>query len=131
VALTQSNTTCDVYRNGNAPPAAPDVAGVKCLLTPDFANGHTAALQNTTTLRWTHVLLVGPGVDVRDGYTVSNVTFGEEGVDGTVNDFVYVPNKNGTKFGVIFVERVGLGTGGDVKRVYLQRYQPAWPTNNL
>jgi len=28
MALTYTNATCDVYRAGNAPPAAPDVAGV-------------------------------------------------------------------------------------------------------
>jgi hypothetical protein len=131
VSLSQTNTTCDVYRNGNAPPAAPDVAGVKCLLTPDFASGHTAALQTTTTVRWTHTLLVAPTTDVRDGYGPNGAAYGEEQLDGTLNDWVYVPNKNGTKFGVIYVERVGLGTPGDVKRVYLVRYQPSWPTNNL
>ena len=28
------NTTCDIYRVTNSPPAAPDVAGVRCYLGP-------------------------------------------------------------------------------------------------
>jgi hypothetical protein len=108
MALQQSNTTCDIYRNGNAPPAAPDVAGVKCYLAPDWASGHVAALQASTTGRWTHVLLVGPSVDIRDAYLPSQL--GADGFGLNSNDWVYVPDKNGTKFAVIYVERLGRGT---------------------
>jgi hypothetical protein len=55
---------------------------------------------------------------------------------GTSNnpDIVYAPNKNGTPFYVVFVERVGKGTPFDHKRVYLQRCAGTvvpWPTSNL
>jgi hypothetical protein len=132
MAVLQTNTTCDVYRNGNAPPSNPDVAGVKILLTPDFATAHAAAIAQSSTIdRWTHLALMPPATDVRDGYAgAGNGPVGSES-QPTGQDFVWIPNKNGTKFGVVFVERFGLGTGQDCKRVYLQRYAPPWPTNNL
>jgi hypothetical protein len=131
MALQQSNTTCDIYRNGNAPPAAPDVAGVKGFLVPDFASSHLAAVGSTTWWRWTHILLVGTTVDIRDLYAGGTSTNGVE--NGTVSwqDAVYVPDRNGTRFQVIFVERIYRGTNQDALRVYLQRQTPAWPTNNL
>jgi hypothetical protein len=49
-------------------------------------------------------------------------------------DIAYNPNKNGTPFYVVFVERVGKGTPIDHKRVYLQRGPGPvvpWPTNDL
>jgi hypothetical protein len=130
MSLPSSNTTCDVYRNGNAPPAAPDVAAVKGFLTADFGGPHTAAMTTTTSVRWTHVLLVPPGTDLRDGYGPGSV-IGQETIDTTKNDWVYVPDKNGTKFAVIFVERLGRGTSQDCLRAYLQRQVPAWPTSQL
>ena len=131
MSLPTSNTTCDIYRNGNGPPAAPDVAGVACLLTPDFAGPHLAAITTSSILRWTHVLLVPPTTDVRDGYQGSGGGAVGTELNPAGADWVFVPDKNGTRFAVIFVERLGRGTGGDVKRVYLQRQFPAWPTNNL
>jgi hypothetical protein len=134
MALPLSNTTCDIYRPTNSPPAAPDVAGVKCFLAPDFAASHLAAVQaggtNQTAWRWTHVLLVAATVDVRDPYKGGGPG-GETAGLVTDADKVFVPDKNGTPFTVIFVERLGLGTSLDAKRVYLQRQVPVWPTNNL
>ena len=34
-----ANTTCDIYRNANAPPAAPDVAGVSIALIAVYGQG--------------------------------------------------------------------------------------------
>jgi len=31
-----ANTTCDIYRNGHAPPEVPAVAGVRCFLLGDY-----------------------------------------------------------------------------------------------
>jgi hypothetical protein len=133
VALTTSNTTCDIYRGLHSPPSVPDVAGVKCLLTPDFASGHLAAVTpGTTGLRWTHVLLVGPAVDIRDEYPSNPTNPGlEQSPSSGIPDHLYVPDKGGTEFVVIFVERLGRGTLGDCKRVYLQREAPTWPSNDL
>ena len=53
MALPFTNTTCDIYRSGNSPPASPDVAGVRCVLTPRGQSTLTSDL-------YTHVLLVPP-----------------------------------------------------------------------
>lgn len=116
-----TNNTMDVYRSGNTPPAAPDVAGVACLLTPDFVRG-TEASEADPTERWTHVAVVSATTDIRDAWTGSGFT---------TQDTVYVPDRTGTAFLVVFVERVNAGGPGDSKRCYLRRQTPNWPTNNL
>ncbi|HXG12263.1 MAG TPA: hypothetical protein VNK04_21085 [Gemmataceae bacterium] len=117
------NTTCDIYHGPNAPPAAPDIAGEPCHLSARF--GEYGSRQGAgDQWRYTHVLAVGPTTDVRDEYDA-----GDAGT--TVPDTVYVPDKDGTPFVVVFVERVGRGTAQDHKRVYLDRKQPTWPTNEL
>jgi hypothetical protein len=128
MALAQTNTTCDIYRSGNPTSNPPDVPGVKIMLTPDFAMSHEAAIQSGTTGRWTHIALMAATTDVRDGY--GNGSPNAEAAYSNW-DQVWVPDKNGTKFIVVFVERMGLGTPQDAKRVYLQRQSPTWPTNNL
>ena len=121
MALPQSpNTTCDIYRVATTPPAAPAVAGVPCVLRPDFREGQRAS---TIARVWTHLLLIDPAVDLRDYYT---------GASGTAEqDSVYIPDQAGTRYRVVFIERVGLGSAGDHKRVYLDRQQPTWPTNHV
>ena len=116
-----ANTTCDVYRAGNAPPAAPDVSAVPCLLRPAFREGQESTEGRTP---YTHVMLVAADVDVRDWYV-------GEGAYMT-QDLVYVPS-GGTavSYRVRFAERVGRGTPQDHKRVYLDRLIPSWPTNDL
>ena len=42
MALQSSNTTGDIYRSGNAPPAAPNLGAVPCLLIGDFGPGQLA-----------------------------------------------------------------------------------------
>jgi hypothetical protein len=131
MALQSSNTTADLYHNPHAPPAAPDVAGVKLLLQGDFASAHAASIGGTTPWRWTHIALVDPSLDVRDAYTGGNTPTVGEGTTGSWQDVLYVPNKSETPFNVVFVERLGRGTPGDVKRVYLQRGAPAWPSSDV
>src|SRR5690242_4039234 len=118
-----ANTTCDIYRVGKSPPAAPDVPGVPCFLRPDWRagqdNGDRAAVPNSLT--WTHVLLVDVSVDIRDRYLGA--------LGDAPQDSVYVPDQNGTQFFVTFVERIGRGTSLDHKRVYLDRATPTWPTD--
>src|SRR5437868_6708512 len=93
IASLQSNTTCDIYRNGHVPPAAPDVAGVAIYLTADYALGREHN-ESDQTHAWTHQMVCGATVDVRDGFTL-----------GAAADFVYIPDKNGTKFSVMKVMR--------------------------
>src|SRR5688572_13732544 len=121
----QPNTTCDIYRTGTAPPAAPAVAGVACYLQPDWRggqeNGDRSALMVQHT--WTHLLLLAATVDIRDGYT---------GILGfTAQDTVYIPDQNGTAFRVVFIERLNRNQTSDHKRVYLDRQTPTWPTNEV
>src|SRR5947209_5377822 len=107
------NTTCDVYRTGNSPPAAPDVAGVRLFLRGNYAEGLEHGEGDAITFKYTDIALVNLGVDIRDDYS--------QGVQGGFQDNIYVPDRTGTKYKVIFVERALRGTGADHKKVYLQR----------
>jgi hypothetical protein len=116
------NTTCDIYRPGHAPPAAPDVAGVKCFLK-------AGSRHSIVTLYYTHVLFVDATVDVRDGYSAGppQVNVGT----GTA-DTLFIPDKNSAvTYAVAEVRRVGRGTALDHKRVYLLRSAVTWPSNDL
>src|SRR4051812_10613953 len=104
-----ANTTCDIYRSGVAPPAAPSVAGVLCHLVADFAHGLETGESVTPANRFTHVILVDATVDVRDDYNVGSI--------GGSPDSLYIPDKNGTAFKVTFVERRLKGAGSDHKKV--------------
>lgn len=120
---TAANTTCDVYRSTNAPPAAPDVAAVPCFLRPAYQEGRLASA-GTPTKPYTHVMLVAADVDVRDWYA-------GEGAYMT-QDLVYVPSgSTAVSYRVRFVERVGRGTQLDHKRVFLDRFVQSWPTDDL
>jgi hypothetical protein len=113
-----ANTTCDIYRSASAPPAAPDVAGVSCYLAPKGQS-------TLTTPYYTHVLLVPQGTDLRDDYVAGDFT----GVNG--GDHVWIPDKNGTRFDVILVRRVGRGTSVDHLMALVKRSSEPWPTQNL
>jgi hypothetical protein len=119
-----ANTTCDIYRVGNSPPSAPDVAGVKCFLVPKFSAGHHARWGGTAPYNYTHILYVDYTTDIRDAYNAGAIP--------ATMDTVYIPDKTSkTSWLVVFVERVSRGTGLDHKRVYLRRQGPAWPTNDV
>src|SRR5439155_18381764 len=102
----------------NAPPSAPDVAGVRCYLLP-------LGESTLTTSSYTHVLYLDATVDVRDNFISSSFSA------GAAADNVYVPDQNGTKFAVVLVRRYGKGTASDYKRVLLARQAPTWPTNDV
>ncbi|HMF14945.1 MAG TPA: hypothetical protein VKE94_21665 [Gemmataceae bacterium] len=100
-------TTCDVYHSGSPPPpSAPDIAGVILHLQGDFANTKIAP-------PYTHLGYVALTVDLRD------------------TDAIYVPDKNGTNFNVQRLGRIRTGGGQDVRKVYLTRNTPNWPSQNL
>ncbi len=120
--LVATNTTCNIYRSSNAPPAPPDVAGVACHLRP--AGGSTL-----TTSFYTHVLLVPPGTDIRDDFT-----YGQPPVAGPNSDKVYIPDSNGVRYTVVLIRRVGQGTALDHQEVLLQRapgQAVSWPAHNV
>jgi hypothetical protein len=117
------NTTCDIYRSGGGLPASPDVAGVSCRLSGNYARGVDTGEGDPDTLKFTHVLLVDVSVDVRDSYSLGAISSGA--------DAVWVPDKNGVRYDVIFVERRLRGTALDHKRVYLVRRPPTWPSDDI
>ena len=122
-----ANTTCDIYRQTNTPPAAPNVAGVACHLSSDFIRRlNTNEAGPETDFVFTHVMLVDLATDVRDGFNFWAYLASPDGPD-----HVYVPDKDGTPFRVVFVERHGRGTANDHKRVYLDREIPNWPTDHI
>jgi len=99
-------TTCDIYRSGNSPPAAPDVAGVTIHIQGRYRNIKPA-------LRYTHKAYFALGADIRD------------------TDTIYLPNQNGTPFAVMKLGRVRSLGGQEVKTVLLARGSPSWPTQDV
>ena len=114
-------TTCDVYRPFGA--GSPTTSGIPCRLTPALAalTGKLVIGQ----LGWTHTLDVQSGVDIRDGITRSA---GSATIDFADGDEVRVPGGAGTtRYVVVWVETVGLGTPIQHQRAYLLRHEAAWP----
>jgi hypothetical protein len=129
MTLPVTNTTCDIYRPGNAPPAAPDVAGVACYFLPTERVTYNYGTAFGSPGFATHVLLVAPTTDIRDGYTGTPPT---QGLASGTCDTVYIPNRNSNvAYKVAEVKRVGLGTPLDHKRAYLIRVSVTYPTNDL
>ncbi len=119
----QPNATCDIYRYPNGPPASPALSGVKIVLLPDWQKGQDAGERGNASLTWTHIMLVDASVDIRDMYAGASTM--------TAQDSVYAPDQNGTRFNVVFIELVQRDTPNVHKRVYLDRFQPTWPSNEL
>lgn len=111
-----ANTTCDIYRTGNSPPAAADVAAVLCHLKVDFERRQEVGENLDSLNKFTHILLVDISVDIRDAWN----SFTSHGNP----DIVYIPDKDGTPYRVTFVERHHRGQSSDHKRVYLNRLVP-------
>jgi hypothetical protein len=117
MALPYTNTTCDVYRVTNAPPGAPDVAGVKCYLVP-------RGQSTLTTSNYQYELWVAPDVDLRDN--------GAGDLGSTGGDKVYIPDKDGgVQYQVVLVRRHGRGTPLDHKRALLTRVSTNFPNDNV
>lgn len=107
-------TTCDVYRPFGTFSAT--YTNVRCRLVADLARGRS----ETTSLRWTHYLIVQPDADILDGCTrplgAATITF----ADG---DEIRVPTGASTpRFVVVWVETVDKGTTREYKRAFLMRH---------
>ena len=119
-----ANATCDIFHVGSMPPlGSPAATGVPCVLQCDWRGGQEAGDRNSSANMWTHVLLLDFSVDIRDAYTGNN--------SQSPQDAVFIPDQHGTRFNVIFIERVQRGTAHEHKRVYLDRQQPSWPSDDL
>ncbi len=98
---------------------------------PSPSRSHAAIQAGTTSLRWTDIALLPPTQDVRDAYAVGSGPGLEANPTNGNQDIVFVPDKNGVRYNVVFVARAGRGTPADCKRVYLQRQAVNWPNDNL
>jgi hypothetical protein len=120
----RTNTTCDIYRTGRAPPAVPDATAVPIAFHGDWEKGQSAGTRNVAALVYTHKAHMEITVDIRDAYTgaMANIT----------QDTIYIPDSTGVAYKVVFVARVNRNTAYDHFNVYLSRTPaPTWPTNNL
>lgn len=109
--MNTPNTTFDLYHGVNAPPAAADVQGATGHLRSAFARGMEGS-EGDANYRFTDILEVTLDTDIRDNYPLTGA------------DWVYVPDKDGQAYRVIFDERVQENhgpKGKDYKRVYLHR----------
>ncbi len=114
------NTTCDIYRCGNAPPAAPDVAAVPCYFTPCFDLGQQRGKHEPQPFHFCAILKADAATDVRDGFDAFTGT-------NAAQDTVYIPDQNGIAYAVVFVEKKSVGTAAQCLAVYLERKAVNWP----
>ena len=110
------NTDVAIYLAPNAPPAAPDSL-IRGHLSEQFRAG-SEANEGNRTWKWTALLDVPLGADIRDNYP------------GLPQQTVYVPDKDGEAYLVVFVERIRDFRGQNFKRVYLDKAPPVAPANN-
>ena len=118
-----ANTTCAILRGGS-----PVASGIPCHLQPSvrqWANTGGALFGQYST----HKMLVGPEVDIRDGFGVNNpVTLG---LGPSGGDVVLVPDANSkVRYAVAQVIRIQ-GGGLDCKKVFLIRTSAQYPTNDV
>jgi hypothetical protein len=126
------NVTVDIYRNSNPanplPGGNPALAGVPGYLTPYVQTGRFGSAQ---WLKWTHILFLAPGTDVRDAYNTQL----DPARSNNAADTVVLTDSGGVKktpFYVVFVELAYKGTPLAQLRVYLDRFQPSqWPVDSL
>ena len=127
------NVSVDIYTGANPsspyPGGAPRQPSVPGYLQPRVQTGrHGTALY----LKWTHILYVGPAVDVRDAYNSQFNSPTTNNADTVVLSDSTNPTTARTAFYVVFVEVALHGTGYAHQRVYLDRFQPSqWPTDAL
>jgi hypothetical protein len=126
-----ANVTVDIYRTANpaspVPQGNPAVSGVSGYLQPDVQSGKYGS---ANWLRWTHILYVATGTDVRDAYNTQL----DPARNNNAADTVVVTDSNGKKvpYYVVFVEEAYRGSPLAQLRVYLDRFQPqTWPSDGI
>jgi hypothetical protein len=127
-----ANVTVDIYRNSNPsaplPGGTPAVAAIAGYLAPWVQAGRFGS---ASWLRWTHILYLPAGTDVRDAYNSQL----DPNRSNNLADTVVLTDSGGVKktpFYVVFVELAFKGTAFAQLRVYLDRFQPSqWPSNAL
>ncbi len=130
--LVPTNVSVSIYRTSNA--AAPYTLGtlsaeVDGYLKPAVQNGRFGS---ASWLKWTHILLLAPTVDIRDAYNSQQDPARTNSLADTVilEDSITLTTK--VAFYVTFVEVVSRGTAAVHQRAYLDRFAPnTWPTTAL
>jgi hypothetical protein len=128
-----ANVSVDIYRTANPsspyPGGSPAVSGVNGYLVPAVENGRFGS---ASWLKWTHILYVPPGTDVRDAYNSQlDPARNNTNADTVILNDSAVSGRQ-TAYYVVFVEVVARGSPQQYLRVYLDRFMPSsWPTDAL
>lgn len=128
-----ANVSVEIYRNANPgspyPGGSPAVAGVQGYLRPAVTHGRFGA---ASWLKWTHLLYLPAGTDVRDAYNSQlDPARNNTAADTIVLHDTAVSGRK-TAYYAVFVEVVARGTSLQHLRVYLDRFLPTgWPTDSL
>jgi hypothetical protein len=125
------NVTVDIYRNSNPnnpiPGGVPAVAAVPGYIKPAMTTGRHGTAQ---WLKWTHVVVLPPGTDIRDAYNTQL----DPSRSNNSADTVILTDSAGNKvpYYVVFAEDVFRGTPLAQVRAYLDRFQPQqWPSDGI
>ena len=114
----QPTTTCEILRPFGGSTQAEDVrCQLRAIRETDKLPIH---LQDAKP---THILAVGPDVDVQDNATRG---LGSTSITLTDGDEIRVPSGGTTSYVAIFVDRVARGTAFEHKVVYLIRHTVDW-----
>ncbi|MSR31566.1 MAG: hypothetical protein EXR99_08685 [Gemmataceae bacterium] len=106
------NTTCDFFLFPNDPlVATPEASAIPIRLNGAFSSGSRGVFPAF----YTHKLLCRVGAAIVDSFPSAQ------------RHLVCVPDFNGTRFEVVLLEQASRG----MQRVYLERLQPTWPTEEL
>jgi hypothetical protein len=128
-----ANVTVNIYRTANPsspyPGGSPAVSGVPGYLRPYAYNGRYGS---ASYLKWTHILYLPPGTDIRDAYNSQLDPSRNNTIADTVILLDSTVSGRETAYYVVFVEVVARGTPQQHLRAYLDRFLPnAWPTDSL
>jgi hypothetical protein len=120
-----ANAQCDIYRNATyLAEGAPDVLNIGGYLFNSYFMHSQFGHGDTMSTRYSAWILLPYGTDIRDDFNA--------GTYGTNFDVISIPAgqplANGTQFKVVKVETRGLGTHSQHLKVYLDRYEPSWPS---
>lgn len=128
IPLPPSNVTFDLFRGSNS--ASPYTlgalvqAGVAGTLQGVVRSGRNGA---ASWLKWTHLLTVALGLDIRDAYNSQLDPSRNDALADTVILYDSTSPTRKVAYYVVYVERVA-----NQLQVYLDRFQPsAWPNDAL
>ena len=128
-----AKVSVDIFRTANPsspyPGGSPAVSGVKGYLRPLVQNGRFGS---ASYLKWTHLLYLPPGTDIRDAYNSQlDPARNNTSADTVILQDTAIGGRK-TAYYVVFVEVVARGTAQQYIRAYLDRFLPnTWPTDSL